>query len=406
MRRSEYLTSTYDETIAPGRDELPEQYRQNAIDTLKWFCFEQKPDSVLEEVTNLFNRTPHCRLLKCDFDDYPSAVGTGILYGAEKSSAIETPFFSEVSDLRSSIVQLTIRGWSGLPGDPKLNVQLSVHSDSDSVWKTVYGDMIEYSELWDGRISETPLKIPEDIERSEADMEGLESIIAGLDDDVELGFEKMVSEVVHEVRNPLGSIMTAVGLVIGKAGEPLEDEDCHLLSMIESESERIDSILRSFVDSVKPIALKRENASVRTLALQSLRESVFVDDDLVDTLEIFDDSGSGTVCAVDTGVVKGMLEYLTKDLPESISGCSGLAFECSTDDNELKLDFKYSGDGIRPDLLRKVVLPSNAAKDGGSGLNEIPPNMVVMAHGGRMRVHSENSLTVLTIWMPLAGNCK
>lgn len=404
MRRTEYLASTYDETIAPGRDELPEQYRQNVLDTLKWFCYEQKPDSVLEEVTKLFNRTPHCRLLRCDLDDAPSAVGAGAMHGTEKSSAIETPFFSEVSDLRSSIVQLTIRGWSGLPGDPKLNVQLSVSCLSDTVWKTVYGDMIEYSELWNGQISEAPFELPTDIKRSEAEMERLEPIITGLDDDVELGFEKMVSEVVHEVRNPLGSIMTAVGLVIGKAGEPLEDEDCHLLSMIESESERIDRILRNFVDSVKPIALKRERADVRALALQSLRESVFADDDIVDVVEMFDHSGSPAFSAVDTDLVKGMLDYLTQDLPETIPGCSAISFECSTVESELRLDFKYSGDGIRPDLLRKVVLPSNAAKDGGSGLNEIPPNMVVMAHGGRMRVHSENSLTVLTVWMPLAGN--
>jgi len=401
MRRTDYLIPDSFDTVDQDKRELPENLRQNVVDTLKWFCFEHGPEGIVETVSELFSRTPHCRLLKCELDDEPTHSAGDVSFGSHKSTAVETPFFSEVSDLRASIIQLTIRGWSGLPGDPKLNLQLSVNVESEEVWKTVYGDIIEYSELWDGIVVQTQVQSSEETIRSEGYMKGFEPVISGVNDEIELGFEKMVSEMVHEVRNPLGSIMTAVGLVNSKAGEPIEEEDCQLLTMIESESERIDRILRNFVESIRPIPMKKEKADIQSLVIESLRESVFVDDDLVDSLEIFGDKCQSEI---DVNLMRGMFDYLSQDIPESMVGCSGITFESSIEDNELKMEFRYSGDGIRPDLLRKVVLPSNAAKDGGSGLKEIPPTMVVMAHNGRMKVHSEDSTTVLTMWLPIPEN--
>jgi nitrogen-specific signal transduction histidine kinase len=64
------------------------------------------------------------------------------------------------------------------------------------------------------------------------------------------------------------------------------------------------------------------------------------------------------------------------------------------------MKFEYGGGGIRPDLLRKVVLPFDSTKEGGSGLASIPVHRIIRAHEGRMSIDSSETATVITMTVP------
>gem|GEM_PF-3361973 len=389
------------DVTAPGVRTLEDRtnnFRSNAIETLRWYCSEKKPDEISFALRELFATTPNCSLIRCEViflgDEAVPERGQANEDDLQCLSATKMPFYSEVSDNVSSLVQFCINGGSTEGGNWQVRVQLSVKGDAELVWQTILSDICVLPDGFSDRTDEPPTGPPI----------GSPDPAGSPDGEEELGYHKMTRELIHELRNPLGSIMTSVGMVIAKDDEPLDSEDRKLLAIIEEEAERIDRTLEEFSELLKPVKLQKSKVDLIDLLSDTVKDSTFLSGTFSDIVELSHPSeGESLVVDADISMFKSVLAFMLQHLPDSVAGCVSAHVRCVASDDSIAVKFEYGGEGIRPDLLRKVVLPFGSTKEGGSGLANIPVHRIITAHEGRMSIDPSETATVITMTVPRYG---
>jgi hypothetical protein len=401
MRNTDISISNLIQTGVRNPSARAANFRSNVIETLRWYCSEKNPDDISAALEQLFYSTSSCDMIRCEViylgeDSVPQMCGTSEA-DLNGLSATRTPFYSECSDNMSSLVQFCLDGSSVDGGQWQVRMQLAVRSDSEHVWETLLNDIISGSD--ESEDSSTTL------EGSDEDtLDRLPGLIGGHGIEEPVDFTTLAHELVHELRNPLGAILTSVGLVKTKVNEPLDEEDRRLLEIVESETSRVDDTLGQFVKSMERLESTHSRLDIIEMLKAEMENSPLVrkSDAFSDDEQTPYDFGTAFIKA-DPAVIKSTLEYMVKRLPQSVKGCDSVNVTCTKMDNSIALGFEYGGIGIRPDLLRKVVLPFKSAKDGGSGLEAVPVQRVVSALDGTMSISSTESTTVVKMVMPLSN---
>lgn len=367
MRRMNEYVSNVTATGVRTLEDRADNFRLNAIETLRWYCSEKKPDEISTALRELFATTPNCSLIRCEViflgDETVPEREQANEDDLQYLSATKMPFYSEVSDNVSSLVQFCINGSSIEGGNWQVRVQLSVKGDAELVWQIILNDISVFPGGFSDRTDEPLRTRPID----SVDPARL------LDGEEELGYQEMTRELTHELRNPLGSIMTSVGMVIAKDDEPLDSEDRKLLAIIEAETERADRILQEFGKLLKPVNPQKSKVDLIDLLREAVEDSTFLSGTFSDIVELsYPCEGESLVVEADFAMFRSVFAFMLQHLPESVAGCESVHVRCAANDNSIVVKFEYGGDGIRPDLLRKVVLPFDSTREGGSGLARIP----------------------------------
>jgi hypothetical protein len=395
MRRMNEFASNVTATRVRTPEDRADNFRSNAIETLRWYCSEKKPEEISFALRELFGTTPSCSLIRCEV----IFLGDETVPEREQSneddlqylSATKMPFYSEVSDNVSSLVQFCINGSSIEGGSWQVRVQLSVKGDAEFVWQTILSDICVLPDGFSDRADE-PLRAGP-ISNSDA--------AGSQDGEEELGYEEMTRELIHELRNPLGSIMTSVGMVIAKDDESLDYEARRLLAIIEAEAARIDHNLQEFGTLLEPVDPQKSKVDLIDLLRDTVEHSTFLSGTFSDIVELSRPcEGDGLVVEIDSAMFRRVLVFMLQQLPESVAGCVSAHVRCAANDDSIIVKFEYGGYGIRPDLLRKVVLPFDSTKEGGSGLASVPVHRMISAHEGRMSIASTETATVITMTIP------
>lgn len=398
MRRMNEYVSNVTATGVRTLEDRADNFRLNAIETLRWYCSEKKPDEISTALRELFATTPNCSLIRCEViflgDETVPEREQANEDDLQYLSATKMPFYSEVSDNVSSLVQFCINGSSIEGGNWQVRVQLSVKGDAELVWQIILNDISVFPGGFSDRTDEPLRTRPID----SVDPARL------LDGEEELGYQEMTRELTHELRNPLGSIMTSVGMVIAKDDEPLDSEDRKLLAIIEAETERADRILQEFGKLLKPVNPQKSKVDLIDLLREAVEDSTFLSGTFSDIVELsYPCEGDSLVVEADFAMFRSVLVFMLQHLPESVAGCESVHVRCAANDNSIVVKFEYGGDGIRPDLLRKVVLPFDSTREGGSGLARIPVHRIIAAHEGRMSIDSSETAIVITMTVPRYG---
>ena len=263
--------------------------------------------------------------------------------------------------------------------------------DAELVWQTILNDICALPDGFSDRTDEPLTARP----IGNVDPAGL------LDGEEELGYQEMTRELIHELKNPLGSIMTSVGMVIAKDDEPLDSEDRKLLAIIEAEAERVDRTLQEFGKLLKPVNPQKSKVDLIDLLKDTVEDSSFLSGIFSDIVELpHPFEGNSLEVKADSAMFRSVLVFMLQHLPGSVAGCKCLHVRCVANDDSIVVKFEYGGDGIRPDLLRKVMLPFDSTKEGGSGLAKIPVHRIITAHEGRMSIDSSETATVITMTVP------
>jgi signal transduction histidine kinase len=395
MRKMNEFVSNVTATGVRTLEDRTDNFRSNAIETLRWYCSEKKPDEISLALRELFSTTPNCSLIRCEViflgDETVPEREQATEDDLQYLSATKMPFYSEVSDNVSSLVQFCINGSSIEGGSWQVRVQLSVKGDSELVWQTILNDICVLPDGFSDRTDELPRARPIDSVNPVRLPDGEE----------ELGYQAMTSELIHELRNPLGSIMTSVGMVIAKDDEPLDSEDRKLLAIIEAEAERFDSTLQKFSELLKPVNPQKSEFDLIDLLRDTVEDSTFLSGTFSDIVELSHPcEGDSLVVDADFAMFRSVLVFMLQHLPESVAGCKSAHVRCVANDDSIVVKFEYGGDGIRPDLLRKVVLPFDSTREGGSGLASIPVHRIITAHEGGISIDSSETATVITMTVP------
>ena len=217
----------------------------------------------------------------------------------------------------------------------------------------------------------------------------------------------LISEFIHELRTPLGSINTAAHLL--KRPELSEEQRATFLQAIQDESRRLSELATSFLDLARlesgrvqfrtqrfaPYTLLQECASVMRLPASEKKQNL--------TLEAPEDLPE---IQADRAKLKQVLINLLSNAVKYTPAGGKITLSATADAEELRICVRDTGRGIPPDALQNLFqkfyrVPGSERMAQGTGLGLSIARKIVEGHGGRISVESEvGKGTTFTVHLP------
>ncbi|GAB4375856.1 MAG: hypothetical protein Kow0042_21620 [Calditrichia bacterium] len=206
---------------------------------------------------------------------------------------------------------------------------------------------------------------------------------------------QMAASVAHEIRNPL-SIMRGATDVLKKKYQDSGDE---LFAYILSEVDRLNRLVENFlrfsktqklnIESVSPKAIIEETCRI----LSDQRIAVNVPDDLPHV-------------RADRDALRQVLINLIQNAVDALHESGRVEISALVSQNRRKqvtIRVEDNGQGIPPEVLKKIWEPFFSTKARGSGLGLTISKQLTEQMGGKIKIHSrENQGTIVQIFLPCA----
>jgi signal transduction histidine kinase len=216
---------------------------------------------------------------------------------------------------------------------------------------------------------------------------------------------ELASTVAHEVRNPLNSVaMTAQRLkreflAATPTDGPERAELEELVSVMTSETQRIDRIVQQFLEYARPPRLAPEAVDLVALVgdvagrARALAEARGV------RLEA-GAPGAGTAI-VDPAQLRQALDNLVRNAVEATPEGGRVSLAARREDGGHVVEVRDTGRGIEPDHLPRVFDLYFTTKAEGTGVGLALTQQIVTAHGGTIEVDSRPGAgTTMTVRLP------
>ena len=197
----------------------------------------------------------------------------------------------------------------------------------------------------------------------------------------------MASAVAHEIGNPLNSLGLNLQLLQRKLNALSGSDRSRLEPLLQSaleESRRLDTLLRQFLQSMRPKTLERSKVQLNELVHRVLEvltpeiaeRGIAVQLALQEHLPELDADG---------GQLFQVLYNLIRNAYQSIPGADGAIF-ISTDanDNDVRIMVNDTGTGISHEVMGSMYEPFRTTKKKGNGLGLLIVRRIVKDHGGTL----------------------
>lgn len=223
---------------------------------------------------------------------------------------------------------------------------------------------------------------------------------------------EMAAGMAHEIRNPLASLSGAMQVL--KRERQLNPEAGHLMEIALKETDRLNSIITSFLIYARPAPLNKKRCDLHEMLTETLDllqnskdyhrrvevetryvpERLWVDVDPDQMKQVFWNLAINAVQAMPDG---GRLSVLTQRFSRD-----RLDLTARSDSRWVKVAFQDTGRGIPRGDFDKIFYPFFTTKDKGSGLGLSIVHRVISDHGGRIHVESQAKTgTTFTVFLPV-----
>ncbi|MBK8012458.1 MAG: PAS domain-containing protein [Deltaproteobacteria bacterium] len=196
---------------------------------------------------------------------------------------------------------------------------------------------------------------------------------------------KLAAGLAHEIRNPLASMCASVDVLRHTLDPP--EAMKRLMSNVIREGERLNNLISDFLTFARPrelnlavVDLGRVVADVVELFRHEARSDLW-------SLE-FDVEGS-TEVSIDAALIKQVVWNLLRNAGDAMKARPGcIRVRLGLEENRPTLRVSDEGQGIEPELQRRVFDPFFTTKEGGSGLGLAISHSILNAHGAQITVDS------------------
>jgi signal transduction histidine kinase len=242
-----------------------------------------------------------------------------------------------------------------------------------------------------------------DVAEARSNLEHSRERLAGAEKLASVG--KLAASVAHEIRNPLTSIKVRLhGIRKGLADDPRYATD---LDIVSEEIERLDGIIRSFLDFARPPELELRSCSIGTVVDRSLELMRYRIEQQGVTVDRSGDDGLPQVTA-DPQQLKQVFINLLKNSLEAVGAVTTIGITLSLErqpDGRGAVVARYrdDGPGIPEEMRGFIFEPFFSSKPEGTGLGLSIADRILASHGGSIELESTSERgTVFAVRIPAA----
>lgn len=220
---------------------------------------------------------------------------------------------------------------------------------------------------------------------------------------------RLAASIAHEINNPLTGILTYARLIIrtlggGPPGAVEVAESLKGLRLVERETERCTSIVRSLLDFARQRALTLTEVDVNAVIEEAL--SLVGNQVALKGIALEKRLGEVPCVRADFGQLRQAFVNVI------LNGCDAMASGGSLklssrhlpEEGRVEVRFEDQGVGISPENLSRIFDPFFTTKDKGTGLGLSVVYGIVERHAGELRVESELGRgTTIRMLLPIEG---
>src|ERR1700684_4236380 len=233
------------------------------------------------------------------------------------------------------------------------------------------------------------------------DVESLERIGSQLQVSERLAaLGRVTAGVAHEVKNPLNSMR--LWLEVLKANMPIAPEPQQAVKMLDSEIDRLDRAVKTFLNFTKPLEIKLEETDLRLLlddVLEAARPTI-----AKAGIELrVDLPAAFPHVLVDGQLIHQAVLNLLLNASDFTSPGGSISLRLSRHGDFAVIAVADSGTGISPENQKKIFQLFFTTRAGGTGIGLANTFRFVQLHNGRIEFESEPGRgTTFRLELPLA----
>jgi signal transduction histidine kinase len=213
---------------------------------------------------------------------------------------------------------------------------------------------------------------------------------------------EIASGLAHEIRTPLGALLTGVKL-LEKNGEE-KSEEALVLSLLKKETLRLKEKLSEFLAYARPGKPNLAPGLVAELLEETVAQ-LQQDSELTKDVEItYEPAANEATCYFDRAKMKEVFLNLAINGLQSLNGKGTLRLTSFQSQQRQWIQVTDNGPGIAAEDLDQIFKPFFTSKREGTGLGLAIALSIVEDHGGQIRVTSipDRETTFAVSW-PISG---
>ena len=200
---------------------------------------------------------------------------------------------------------------------------------------------------------------------------------------------RMAAGLAHEIRNPLGSMSSALQFLQERSERP--EDEYKLMDVVLRESDRMNNIITNFLAFARPAALGNEKKTELIDVRGALNDCISLirhSPEVTDQHELTISADQGLYINGDETQFKQVCWNLARNAIQSMPKGGTLSINAFAENENIVMIFQDTGVGMDSDMLERLFEPF-VSGSGGSGLGLSIVHRIVQEHGGRIGVESE-----------------